>query len=73
MANLPFTCKGCVDRYPGCHAECEKYNREKAEHERLKKLERIEHERKAYVYNRMFDNADGLVKRKKKLRGYRHF
>ena len=31
-----FTCAGCTDRKVGCHATCEKYNREKAEHARIK-------------------------------------
>lgn len=31
-----FSCKGCENRTPGCHARCEKYLKEKAEHDRLK-------------------------------------
>lgn len=30
---MSFTCKGCGDRFPGCHGSCKKYQREKAEHE----------------------------------------
>lgn len=25
-----FSCKGCGNRYPGCHDKCEKYKAEKA-------------------------------------------
>ena len=34
-----FSCKGCEKRTPGCHARCEKYLKEKAEHDRLKAAE----------------------------------
>ena len=30
---MSFTCKGCPDRFPGCHDKCEKYRTEKAKHE----------------------------------------
>lgn len=32
-----FSCKGCPDRTADCHATCEKYNKEKIEHEKLRK------------------------------------
>lgn len=31
-----FSCKNCQDRYPGCHSHCEKYQKEKAEHDKRK-------------------------------------
>ena len=31
-----FTCQGCGDRHPGCHGQCEKYQKEKAAYEELK-------------------------------------
>ena len=34
-----FTCKDCGNRYPGCHDKCEKYQKEKAEHEARKAVE----------------------------------
>ena len=34
-----FTCKDCGDRYPSCHGKCEKYIREKAEHDERKAVE----------------------------------
>ena len=33
---MSFTCKGCPDRTPKCHDKCEKYQKEKAEHEAMK-------------------------------------
>ena len=33
---MSFTCKGCPDRTPGCHGTCEKYQKEKREHDALK-------------------------------------
>lgn len=33
-------CKGCDSIFPGCHSQCEKYKREKAEYDRLMDTER---------------------------------
>ena len=33
---MEFSCKGCGNRYPGCHASCETYIKEKAEWEEIK-------------------------------------
>ena len=33
---MSFSCKGCPTRTPGCHDKCEKYQKEKAEHEAMK-------------------------------------
>lgn len=30
------SCIDCLDRHVGCHAECEKYQKEKADYERVK-------------------------------------
>ena len=35
-------CKGCAERYPGCHDKCEKYKEWKS------KLEKVNEERKKY-------------------------
>ena len=32
-------CKGCDSRFPGCHSQCEKYLKEKAEYDALMKAE----------------------------------
>ena len=37
---MNFSCKDCENRFPGCHDRCEKYQREKAEHEQRKEQER---------------------------------
>lgn len=31
-----FTCKDCGNRHPGCHGQCEKYQKEKATYEERK-------------------------------------
>ena len=31
-----WCCKGCENRHPYCHAECEEYKEQKAEHDKLK-------------------------------------
>lgn len=41
---MSFTCKGCPNRAPGCHDKCEKYLREKAEHDAMKQ-KKFEQER----------------------------
>ena len=38
---VSFSCKGCADRYPGCHDKCEKYQKEKAVYEERRKERQI--------------------------------
>ena len=38
MQKAEFQCKGCTDRYPGCHDKCEKYR------ESLKKYRALDRE-----------------------------
>ena len=45
-------CYGCPDRYAGCHAKCEKYQREREEHERQKELEKRQKAREMDYYDR---------------------
>ena len=33
---MTFTCKDCGNRHPGCHSQCEKYQKEKAAYEERK-------------------------------------
>ena len=40
--NIIRCCYGCPDRYAGCHAKCEKYQREKKEYERQKGFEKCQ-------------------------------
>lgn len=46
---LKNPCKDCSDRYPCCHAKCEKYKVWKAEWNRLKEQERINRERQRII------------------------
>ena len=52
------SCKGCEERHPGCHGKCEKYQSERAEHERLKALYNSDREARIYV-------ADAMIRSKK--------
>lgn len=38
------SCKGCEDRYPGCHDKCENYKAWKKKHDEAKKAERTYHQ-----------------------------
>ena len=71
MANLPFTCRGCENRYPGCHSKCEKYKQERAEYDRL----RAEHRKyitvKQYTAEQTSKNFDAHVKAKKSFAGHK--
>jgi hypothetical protein len=39
---MSFTCKGCPNRAPGCHDRCEKYQKEKRDHETRKAKQNAE-------------------------------
>ena len=47
------SCKGCEERHPGCHGKCEKYQSERAEHERLKALYNSDREARIYTSEAM--------------------
>lgn len=59
MVKSNFSCKGCPDRHPGCHAKCEKYNREKAAHE----AEKAEAAKKAAIQNGLTSYQIGVCRR----------
>jgi CDGSH-type Zn-finger protein len=44
-----FTCKGCDNRKPACHGTCEKYKREKDQHEEMKARMKADREFEAYI------------------------
>lgn len=51
-----FTCKGCEDRYPGCHGSCKKYKREREAWEKTKAYLREDDDYVDYqnrTYNRL--------------------
>lgn len=50
--NIIRCCYGCPDRYAGCHAKCEKYQREKKEYERQKGFEKCQKAREVNYYDR---------------------
>lgn len=42
-------CRGCEERYVGCHSSCEKYIKAKEEIEEAKRKERLYKEHEGYV------------------------
>lgn len=40
MSQIISPCKGCTERYPGCHDHCEKYDTWKAEIKKQKDAEK---------------------------------
>lgn len=46
--NTIFPCKGCKDRFVGCHAGCEKYLAAKRKHDKERYEDRVE---KSYIIN----------------------
>lgn len=59
-----FTCKDCPDRHIGCHAECEKYQRERAEHEQIKAKRNAERDIAQYEIDK-FEKANAKALRKR--------
>lgn len=45
-----YSCKGCQQRYPGCHSKCETYKIEKAAHDEQKKALKRESEIRQGLY-----------------------
>ena len=39
---MDATCKGCADRFPGCHDKCERYAQFRAELERVNAIRQKE-------------------------------
>ena len=62
MAN--FTCKGCGNRYPGCHSHCEKYIAEKQAYEERMEVLRKEREIRNGLYNEMYNTMNKTRKRR---------
>lgn len=71
--NFEFSCKGCLTKHGGCHAECETYKQERLEYEK-KKAEYDKYKEAQYYSNTAIVNMkDDEAKRRKSNRGYRHF
>ena len=63
---IPNThCKGCADRYPGCHGKCEDYKAARAEFEKLRDADRKERAVAADQYRRILE-AEKRTRRWKK-------
>lgn len=67
MLNPNFSCKGCPNRYPGCHGKCEKYIREKAEFEERKRVAKIQEDLDSVAQIRYYRNKDYYAKKNKGL------
>lgn len=73
MPNLPFTCKGCLDRYPGCHDKCEKYKSERAEYDQRRLKARLDKQVWSYVNREIANSRDSTAKHNKGSRRYRNY
>ena len=70
---LPFTCKDCPDRYPGCHDHCKKYKREKEIWDKQKLEEARQLEALNYICESRAGRRDAYVKKQKEKRGRKSF
>lgn len=70
MTNMPFPCKDCPDRYPGCHDHCEQYKAAKAEYDRCKARADADREVRLYTEHGILRSRDKNAKRKKAWRCY---
>ena len=52
-----FKCKDCVERTPGCHDHCEKYDEGKAKYENLKNAVEGDREVRAYAKKQVLRNT----------------
>lgn len=66
MSAIFKSCYRCKERYPGCHAVCQKYIKEKEEWEKVKKI--IEKDRAPVLTTYDFDVID-YSRRKRYNRG----
>lgn len=69
--SYPFSCKGCTERHPGCHATCETYKRERAEYEKQKAKRDKYKEAQIYMNNSIAAKRNYASKVRKEHRGYR--
>ena len=63
-----FSCKGCQDRYPGCHSKCAKYIEEKAEYEKQKAALKSDKEALEYTIAGIRRNRDREARRRRDVR-----
>lgn len=65
-----YSCKGCEDRYPGCHDHCEKYIEEKAICDKKKKEAKLKKEYSHYHADRYDETMSRLALGKRAYAGY---
>lgn len=66
-------CRYCEDkRKPGCHATCEDYIREKAEHDEFLAKQKAEKQVRSYFQSQQEDIKDKTAKRRRKQKNYYH-
>ena len=65
-----FACMDCPDRVVGCHATCEKYLKEREEHERLKVLDKPRHDMLEYAASGISKSKSKVAKRKQRMTAY---
>lgn len=65
-----FTCKDCPNRHYECHSKCEKYLREKEEHERLKAKDDARRHVDQYVAGAITRKQNNAAIRRKRTSGY---
>ena len=70
----PFSCcKGCTERYPGCHDRCSKYQEAKAINEKRKHEENLRKQASMHIYENVAKIYDDQAKRRKERAGYHRF
>ena len=65
-----YSCKGCEDRYPGCHDHCYKYIEEKALRDKEKKEAKLKKEYANYHADRYDGTMSRLALGKRAYAGY---
>lgn len=58
-------CMGCADRYPGCHASCEKYKGWRKDYDAMQKAVRDEYEKNTVVASMQIKTSQRIKKRRR--------
>lgn len=64
MSNEKRSCYKCEERYPGCHATCERYEQDDEELKLRKKRERVYQIVEGYIDKARHDSKDEKVKKR---------
>lgn len=68
-----FRCKDCAERYPGCHDHCEKYQEDKALHDKRRHDAFVKKQADMYISDNLRKVYDANAKRRKDQSGYMKF